>query len=348
MHFTNVTAKGFRGFSEMEVAEFGRINCILGKNNAGKTSILEALFLLSGVSNHNLLFSLMRMRKGVDPKPSQIRTLFKQTPPTNEFILGARTTTGVTRELSLKVGLPGDEVTVDSINARYETGGGLSEDELFYSLVCRFSDGYKAKGESRLEFSPAESTWKFKPINIAEKYISLYYLSPYSIHSDMGKLLDYCVRSKTMPMIVDALNKIDPSIRNIELGGGDTVYVDMGTVPMLPIELMGEGIRRITVLLATMLNYQNGVVLVDEIENGLYYSTHSIMWEAVNAVAMSNNVQVIATTHSQECMTALAKSTAAEQARFIRLEHSSKGELRTVAMESDAIVAIEEIGAEVR
>ncbi len=37
--------EGFRGFQNFEMANLGRINLLVGKNNSGKTSILEAILI---------------------------------------------------------------------------------------------------------------------------------------------------------------------------------------------------------------------------------------------------------------------------------------------------------------
>ena len=50
----SITISKFRGIENFEISKFSRINIFLGKNNVGKTSILEAVFLLTGISNPTL------------------------------------------------------------------------------------------------------------------------------------------------------------------------------------------------------------------------------------------------------------------------------------------------------
>lgn len=49
--FKDITIKNFRGFDLLEINGFAKINLFVGANNVGKTSILEALFMLSGLTN---------------------------------------------------------------------------------------------------------------------------------------------------------------------------------------------------------------------------------------------------------------------------------------------------------
>ncbi len=43
--------RNFRGFNALKIDQLSGINLIVGKNNSGKTSLLEAIFLLSGAGN---------------------------------------------------------------------------------------------------------------------------------------------------------------------------------------------------------------------------------------------------------------------------------------------------------
>jgi AAA15 family ATPase/GTPase len=71
---------------------------------------------------------------------------------------------------------------------------------------------------------------------------------------------------------------------------------------------MGDGMRKILTFLATIATTKNGVLLIDEIENGLHYSSLSVVWKALFAACKEYNVQIIATTHSYECVEAFSKS----------------------------------------
>jgi AAA15 family ATPase/GTPase len=83
------------------------------------------------------------------------------------------------------------------------------------------------------------------------------------------------------------------------------VEVDLGYENwLIPIESVGEGVLRILKILIYMPFCKNGVILIDEIENGLHWSSMVTLWKAVFAAAEQYNVQIFATTHSQECIRA--------------------------------------------
>ena len=70
----------------------------------------------------------------------------------------------------------------------------------------------------------------------------------------------------------------------------------------MPIEYMGDGINRVFYVAFVMLCKPDSLLLIDEIENGLHYSIQSKFWEMIMKLSDQNNVQVIATTHSYECI----------------------------------------------
>jgi len=65
--------------------------------------------------------------------------------------------------------------------------------------------------------------------------------------------------------------------------------------------------RRILAMMAAIAAMKNGVLLVDEIENGLHYASLSVMWKAIFTACKEYNVQLITTTHSYECIEAFSK-----------------------------------------
>ena len=46
---SSLKIRNFRTFSHLFIERLGRVNLILGKNNVGKTTLLEALFIYGSV-----------------------------------------------------------------------------------------------------------------------------------------------------------------------------------------------------------------------------------------------------------------------------------------------------------
>lgn len=60
--FKNIDIKNFRGIEHLEIEDFSRINVLLGHNNSGKSTVLEALMLQTGMSNPDLPQQLNSIR----------------------------------------------------------------------------------------------------------------------------------------------------------------------------------------------------------------------------------------------------------------------------------------------
>ena len=128
---------------------------------------------------------------------------------------------------------------------------------------------------------------------------------------------------KQSRQIVDALRKIDQNIQTLEpnfSSGRPMIWGDIGLDTLLPLALMGEGLVRIVRLAMAIVSCKNGVVLVDEIENGIHYSALPKLWKVVAELAHRNNVQVFASTHSYECVAAGVSALGSPDFRFHRLE----------------------------
>ena len=114
---------------------------------------------------------------------------------------------------------------------------------------------------------------------------------------------------------------------------------------------MGEGLRSWLSLLLALEDGANGVVLVDEIENGLHYSVHARIWQAIAQTARELDCQVFVTTHSYEFVRhaheALADSDHAEDFRYMRLDRTPEG-IVPVLYGNDVLAAAIETGCEVR
>jgi predicted ATP-dependent endonuclease of OLD family len=97
--------------------------------------------------------------------------------------------------------------------------------------------------------------------------------------------------NKQMDGVIAALQEIDPKITDIRMGATGIIYVDIGLEKLLPINIMGDGIRRIFSILAAVSDMQGGILLIDEIENGLHYSTLEILWKALLKAVERYHVQ---------------------------------------------------------
>jgi AAA15 family ATPase/GTPase len=131
---------------------------------------------------------------------------------------------------------------------------------------------------------------------------------------------------------------------------GPILHGDLGIGRMVPLPLMGEGIGRVMTMLLAIAECKDGLVLIDEIDNGLHFSVVTEMWQAVASFARKNNTQIISTSHSWECVRAAHESfadTAHYDFRLHRLESEADG-TSMVSYDKETLDAALASGVEVR
>ena len=126
------------------------------------------------------------------------------------------------------------------------------------------------------------------------------------VHEDavrLGKLR----RQKRGDLLLNALRIVEPKLRSVEdnsASGWPMIWGDVGLSELVPLPVMGEGMTRIARIVLAVSATPNGVVLIDEIENGLHHSALTDVWQVVEKAASQFGTQVFATTHSLECVQA--------------------------------------------
>jgi len=107
---------------------------------------------------------------------------------------------------------------------------------------------------------------------------------------------------KRETQIIECMKIIDSNISTIHLIENE-IYIDYNNKnERLPANLSGEGLLRLFTLAVAIATSPNGIVLIDEFENGLHWSTLTKVWEFIAAASKEFNCQIICTTHSYELL----------------------------------------------
>ena len=111
--------------------------------------------------------------------------------------------------------------------------------------------------------------------------------------------------------LIKLLGILQPAIKDIEIltqNGVTSVWADVGPGPLLPIEALGGGAVRALTLFSAMYSARDGILVVDEIENGIHHQALPRLWKQIHELSRALHVQVFATTHSRECIEAAASA----------------------------------------
>jgi AAA domain, putative AbiEii toxin, Type IV TA system len=340
-----------------ELQQLGKLNLLVGTNNSGKTSILEAVQLLNSQSNFESLREVMIGR--------------------GEYILSDERAGG--RELDVRHLFYGHEIDEGSkfsiVGNNYNNGEGITvsvehtgqlslfEDLREFVLVIEWlgqeNESIKLPLSSK-EGLPLDYVRRvrrdFKNLGSKTQFVTSSSLTS----EKMIELFDQVVLTPEEELVTEALQTIEPSIGRIASVGsekyrytgsrsGFVVRLTEGD-QRIPIGSMGDGIWRMLGLTLAIVNARNGVLLVDEIDTGLHFSAMSDMWKLIWETAKRLNVQVFATTHNSDCWTSLAAiaSNESPSEEGITIQRIEKGKPTSIVFTERQVVIAAERGIEVR
>jgi predicted ATPase len=305
--YTSLSIKNFRAFETLEIEGLKRVNLFTGRNNSGKTSVLEAVYLLEGEAPAARARQLFRNRglaeAGIIHQTAldmPWATLFRNLAVDADIELIGRTATAeavmelsttpsrfeiTTRFPHLNLGFRAQYRNILIGRRRATTGGDgdfvwVAEDGVRQTVPDEFalSPGSFLLSNSRR--SQRELVVQFGPFEVQKKDV----------------------------LVLAALQIVEPRLRGLStilLGGAPVLHADLaGSDRRLPLAVVGDGMLRLLDIVFAILQNQEGAILIDEIENGFHYSVLPKVWELIHKLAKQYNVQVFAVTHSHECAVA--------------------------------------------
>jgi len=312
--------ENFRCFPAFELQKLGQLNLLVGENNSGKTSILEAIQLLTSQFALESLGELMIGR--------------------SEYISTNKPNVDI--ELDISHLFYGHEIDVDStfsifgdnnhsrkgisISIRAIEKSNPSEDLRKFVLEL-ISVEDKKSIPLHIELSSKgglalDKVGHFGKILTNSTAITQFVACSSLTTEKMVELFDQIVLTPEEALVIEALQTIEPNIQRIATtGSGYYNYAGSrsGFIILLkngyrrtPIGSMGDGIWRILGLALAIVNAKGGVLLVDEIDTGLHFGAMSKMWKLIWETAKRLNVQVFATTHNSDCWKSLAEIASVE------------------------------------
>ncbi len=311
MKYTKLLIQNFRGIQTLEITDFKQLNLLVGRNNCGKTSVLEALFLISGMANPQLPVAINFFRDFGLAKDEAFDCLFynldfNRLPRIEAIVQGA---TEKKRTLTIAP-IYANYLSSDNQKLKNHDLAPLS-DQTFNVTTSPLQvvAGIQQDFSEDQQIGHAEAHLQEGQFVLPENYkepLRCAFLSTKTAMSQLEQRLSQLLVQKNLTPIILVLKEIEPALSDIRLGANGMIYVDIGLDKLLPLNLMGDGIRRVLAILSAVFDLKNGILLLDEIENGFHYSSLTTLWKALALAAQEFNVQIFATTHSYECVEAFA------------------------------------------
>ena len=368
--FRSLEIENFRRFKRYEMHGLGRVNLLVGTNNSGKTSILEAVQILASRDDPLPVYEALARRgervyeaeDGTAPRASRsadVCRLFHGHDLELSSSFSIRGQGASDRSMSATIGpWPGNPRGEELLLEAGSTGLGLAlrwngdiEERRFLPISNhggivqpRISAGASSlRGGSRFA-KDAEGP-------------GVYFVESSSLAVDeVVRLFDAVSLNPEEARVIQSLQLIEPDIEKIasmtERGSngarGGFVVRCKGQAKRVPIGSLGDGIWRMLGLTLTLIRSADGCLLVDEIDTGLHYTVLKDVWRLVAGVARQLNVQVFATTHSSDCWTSLAAVARETRADDVSIQRIEPDLPTAVAFSAEEMVLAAERGIEVR
>lgn len=299
---SNLTIKGFRAFRELRVDPLTRVNLFVGPNNAGKTTVLEAVELLT-LGTIEALKGILERRgeqlikeKALEPDPAHLfhghsKEIGKSFSIASDKLSIQCTVEGRwLRDATTDLPVVGLLLTAGEAQAfqMLSPSGGLVIQPLRLDVTQRRANGS----------SSAPDAVSFLGIDPVDAY-------------ELGHLWDRLVLTPEEESVPSALRIIEPRVERFAFLGENfpsmrTVFIKLAGEERVPLGSMGDGVKRLLSLILHLFSAKGGYLLVDEIDTGLHFSVMDDVWKLVIEMAKRLDIQVFATTHSLDCLNALA------------------------------------------
>lgn len=291
-HFSEIRIEKWRGFANVELTGLRRINILGGINNAGKTSLLEGIYVLSQQADTEALLEVVARRgkvaRDVDPK------WFLEQVPEHARITGTFDTIKENSTL----------VTVD-----VDRSGEGIEDKTFY-LGSVVMDSAYAGGKQWARTHIFSERRDRHTEGKGDKVLCRAILSsPFSMHDPnvLMQLNKRSVETKSKERILEFIREtIDSGVLAIDLVDELKRFLishrDFDRSPDLT--QFGEGLQRIFHIALLFAYAEHGIVLIDEMDNAVHVGLLKPLVRFLHELANRFHTQVFVTTHSKECIQA--------------------------------------------
>lgn len=325
--FDNVTIDGFRGLRHLELNDLGLVNLLVGENNSGKTSVLEAMSILCDPYNPGEWLSMVERRdfgRLDETRMQSLRWCFdhahRNDHSATDFegkclwncegrfpVFGLESVLKTFHEKpsafairkgwrSSELGLVDGEVKVPGV-------------EVFHRIsVPKSKDTVWTHFWEHSEITSGQSSSSKHMVNSLT-------LTPYSYQINKRQVRQFSeqiVKNDNRGLILELIREFDAEITDVFVaslwGDRPTIYLKHEKLGPAPLSTFGDAIRRALLLATTIPSLSpGGLLLIDELETGIHVSALERVFAWLMKMARRFQVQVMATTHSLEAVDAITK-----------------------------------------
>jgi AAA15 family ATPase/GTPase len=330
----SLVIKNFRSLANFEVAKLGRVNLIVGKNNSGKSSVLEALRIYAGNAHQELLEKIAQEHDERHFLDKNIIEGIEVSLPYEDLFTGRKFPK---EEKPIVIGeLENDENALKIYHAyRVEKEYFTTDEEGNKETIKRpvsitsldltehrsiLGEGLliKKKGDSvSIDFNVISPNFR-RFVTVGDPLPFSFIPSQLIAMNELASDWDSIALTEAEETVKDAMKIILPEFENL-IFVNDSAYSENKAIRRIakvkikglpypvPLKSLGDGMLRILQLILKIFPAKGGFFLMDEFENGLHYSIQEKVWAILFNIAQKLNIQVFATTHSWDCIESFSK-----------------------------------------
>ena len=365
LHIPDLSITGFRGIAHLSIARLGRVTLLTGRNGAGKTTVLEAVRVYAARARPNVLHDVLERREELAAAldEDQDPVVF---PDYAALFHGRVGTQGQSITLGPAGGKDDLRIEVSTLPAQGSLFGDqparMQAIKIEYRGEERLLPWFLPASERNRSWARRRYVWDlhgaWRNDDTEWPTIECESLGPgLPSNNRIARLWDNVTLTDAEDLSIDALRLIGDDIDRVAVVSDDQRSHRRRVVVRLknqarpvPLKSLGDGVPRMFAAGLALANSRDGFLVIDEAENGFHHSVQRDFWRTVLRAAQQNNVQVLATTHSWDCVRGFAQAateTGDVAGALVRLDRDGQ-DVRPVEYTEEDLETIAEQGIEVR
>lgn len=323
----DIYIKNFKIFDEIHIEQLKTFNVIAGRNNYGKTTLLDSIFAFYGVKQPGILINVKGFRKDLAEsnfeKPHWI-DFFKDFDAKKNITIKIRDekstitqvyTTGETEKSKNTVSISLEEILSENSDLQ-RTADKESYSDTLNITVNETPNGKRNAVEKLYDISLQEKSRKITASVKQTKRGENHKFKTAAIITTSKKInkettianVSSIITKKKKNELIENLKIIDNRVQDVAIvnrGNVKDIYLDIGLSEMIDISLLGEGMSRLISLTSLCIEQKNAIILIGEIENGIHYSAIKSIIKSLIKISKANENQIFTTTHSNDVVKAI-------------------------------------------
>lgn len=385
LHLPSLSIKGFRGIKELSIERLGRVTLLAGKNSVGKTTVLDAVQVYAARGHYKALSELLESRQELAIAETKDFRMHKRFVPDFAALfhgrdvsrcarisIGPKSDTGQLRieetplddEQASNIEQSLSLFIRDGYTQAFKVVFQDTEQILPWVLPIQGSDAARIVeryGGSAYLYSyslEVGAAWpspigcqSLGPGLLNDKEIVRFW-NAIALTDDEDRVMQALrlILGSDLERVAVIRDDISDDVSDVS-EKSDVEYVQrvvaklQGQARPVPLQSLGDGALHLAGTALALTNSRDGFLLIDEVENGLHHSVQPDFWRMVFKTAHANNVQVIATTHSFDCVRGFAQAALEHEeidGAHVRIERKDEEMWAVEYSESDLRIAAEQ------